>query len=111
MIAVADLIPSDPDEQRTVRSILDANPQVRGFIMRASAKAEELFPGATIRLDAVQYDEWDPPLQLTILARMPLPAFGQRADALMAWARSRDDYRPDLVAIFPQWAGEARRTS
>ncbi|MGC4108035.1 MAG: hypothetical protein QM753_17065 [Thermomicrobiales bacterium] len=111
MIAVADLIPTDPDEQRTVRSVLDAHPELRGFIARASAKAEALFPGATIRLDSVQYDEWDPPLQLTVLARLPLPEFSQRTDMLMSWVRSRPDNRPDLLAIFPQWAGEPRGTS
>ncbi|MGN6032090.1 MAG: hypothetical protein ACTHQE_10550 [Thermomicrobiales bacterium] len=38
MIAVASLIPNDPNEQRTVLSLLDAHPEVRSFVARASTE-------------------------------------------------------------------------
>lgn len=38
MIAVASLIPNDPDGQRTVLSVLDTHPEARGFVARASTE-------------------------------------------------------------------------
>lgn len=58
MVAITQLIPDDPKAQASVHEVLREHPELRGFIAKASAKAEEPFPGATIHLDTVQYYEW-----------------------------------------------------
>lgn len=105
MIAVASLIPNDPDEQRTVLSVLDAHPEVRSFVASASAKAEELFPGATTRLDSVPYDEWDPPLQLVVSVPLPWTDYLARREAFITWVSGQRDLDLDLILPLPMWTG------
>ena len=105
MIAVAKLIPNDPDEQRTVRSVLDAHPELRGFVVRASAKAKELFPGAAIRLDSVHYDEWDPPLQLVASVPLPWEDALARRETFISWVSTQRDLDLDLILPLPIWTG------
>ncbi len=64
MVAMAQLIPEDPQEQASVLEVLRQHPELKTFIAKASAKAEQVFPGATMHLDTVQYDDWDPPVRL-----------------------------------------------
>jgi len=107
MVAVAQLIPDDPQEQASVLAVLREHPELRGFIAKASAKAEELFPGATMHLDTVQYDEWDPPVRLIINVPQSMGQFLAHVSEYMSWVESQSGYDEDLVFVFPQWRGES----
>ncbi|MGB3307857.1 MAG: hypothetical protein WBA63_16840 [Thermomicrobiales bacterium] len=102
MVAVAQLIPDDPQEQASVLAVLREHPELRGFIAKASAKAEEFFPGATMHLDTVQYDEWDPPVRLIITAPMAQSDFMPVLDRYMSWMRQQEDYDGALLFVFPK---------
>ncbi|MGI8484747.1 MAG: hypothetical protein ACR2OU_10850 [Thermomicrobiales bacterium] len=108
MVAMAQLIPEDPDEQASVLEVLRQHPELKGFIAKASAKAEEVFPGATMRLDTVSYDEWDPPVRLLIRAPMSLASVESATRGYITWLREALAYPEDLIFVFPQWGGDQK---
>ena len=106
MVAVAQLIPKDPQEQASVLEVLRAHPELNDFIARASQKAEEVFTDPLIHLDTVGYDEWDPPLNLIIRVPMPFKAFRHAFDQYLTWLHQQPDYDEDLILVFPQFWGD-----
>ncbi|MGC4106243.1 MAG: hypothetical protein QM753_07785 [Thermomicrobiales bacterium] len=108
MVAVANLLPENPEEEASVLALLKAHPEARAFIQQASAKALELFPGATIRLDTTRYDEWDPPMRLNVLIRGELEQVNRDRMDYLRWLHAALVYPEDLVFVIPQWVGEAR---
>lgn len=111
MVAVAQLIPEDPEEQKTVLSVLREHPELAGFIARATERAREVFTDPEIHLDTVRYDEWDPPLRLIIRAPMPWPEFEPAFDAYLKWLSHHPDYDRELILVFPQYWGPVNRAS
>jgi len=103
MVAVAQYIPTDPDEKASVLAVLREHPEVQEFILRASEKAEEVFPEVTITLDTVRYDEWDPPARMTIYAVQPLEAFSVAYDVFVQWLITEAVYPKDLIIGMPVW--------
>jgi len=61
MVAVTQVMPRDPEEQKSVLGVLREHPELPGFIARATEHAREVFADPEIHLDTVRYDEWDPP--------------------------------------------------
>lgn len=108
MVAMTQLIPEDPKEQASVLEVLREHPELGGFIAKASAKAEELFPGATMHLDTIRYDEWDPPVRLIIGAPLSKKAFMARVNEYMTWVENQPEYEEELIFFFPQWRGESK---
>jgi len=106
MVAMSQLIPDDPQEQASVLEVLREHPELRGFIAKASAKAEELFPGASMHLDTVQYDEWDPPLTLIINAPAPWPEYQASRDTFIHWLVEQPEFDLDRMLVMPQWTGD-----
>ncbi len=105
MVAMAQLIPKDPEEQASVLEVLRQHPELKTFIAKASAKAEEVFPGATMHLDTVQYDEWDPPVRLIIGAPQSRKQFLARVNIYMRWVEDQPGFNEELIFVFPQWRG------
>ena len=105
MVAVAQLSPTDPEEKASVLSVLREHPEVQEFILRASAKAEEIFPEVSITLDTVRYDEWDPPLSMTIRGVQPLDMFAIAYETYMQWLVSNPAYPRNLIFVMPTWGG------
>ncbi len=66
MVAVAQFIPQDPEQKESVLAVLREHPELQDFIVRAREKAAEIFPEFRVTLDTVQYDDWDPPVTMTI---------------------------------------------
>ncbi len=102
MVAVAQLIPRDPQEQASVLEVLRAHPELPDFIARASQKAEEVFANPLIHLDTVRYDEWDPPVRLVIEARMPFEDYDATVWRYIAELREKFEYPEDLILVFVQ---------
>ncbi len=105
MVAMAQLIPEDPEEQASVLAVLRTHPELKSFIAKASAKAEEVFPGATMHLDTVQYDDWDPPVSLIIRSPLPMPEHRIAVNVYIQWLTSQTDYDDELISVYPQWWG------
>lgn len=107
MVAVANLLPDNPEEEASVLAVLREHPEVRAFIQQASAKAMDLFPGATIQLDTVRYDDWDPPMRMVVHAPGRLERVNKDRMEYFRWLHSALDYPEDVIFVFPVWAGEA----
>jgi len=103
MVAVAHLIPNDPQEQASILAVLREHPELRAFIQQASARAEELFPGATIQLDTVRYDDWDPPVRMTVHIHEPWDSFAAKIDGYIHWLTRQPGFDGEVIAVLPQW--------
>lgn len=108
MVAVANLLPENPEDEASVLALLKEYPDLRAFIQQASAKALEVFPHATIRLDTTRHDEWDPPMRMNIFIRGDLEQVNRDRMAYLRWLHVALDYPEDLVFVIPQWIGDAR---
>lgn len=107
MVAVASLLPDNPEDEASVLAVLREHPELRAFIQQASAKALELFPGATIQLDTVRYDEWDPPVRMRVLVKGDLERVESIRRDYMRWLQTTLEYPENLIFVFPQWTGVA----
>jgi len=105
MVAVAQFIPKDPKEKESVLAVLRVHPELPDFILRASEKAEEIFPEVRIALDTVRYDEWDPPVSMTLHVVQPWSEFGRAYDRFLNWLSPNPEYNRDLILVMPMWAG------
>lgn len=105
MVAVAQLMPADPEERRTVRDVLREHPELPGFIARATERAQEVFTDPKFDLDTVRYDEWDPLLTLNIHVPMPWPLFEPAFDEYLHWLHDQPEHNEELLLIFPRFAG------
>ncbi len=107
MVAVAQFIPQDPKEQESVLAVLREHPELQDFILRASEKAEEIFPKVRIILDTVRYDEWDPPARLMVYAKdHHIAAFMSKYHHYTRWLVYESSYPDVLVQVLPLWDGQ-----
>lgn len=110
MVAVAQLMPADPEEQRTVRGVLRELPELPGFIARATERAQKTFTDPEIHLDTVRYDEWDPPLRLIIRVPMSWSTFEPAFDAYLKWLSPNPQYDRGLILGFPSIGDRSTRS-
>jgi len=102
MVAVANLLPDNPEQEASVLALLKEHPELRTFIQQASAKALEVFPGASIQLDTVRYDEWDPPMTMNVFVREGQDDMIQRRLDYVRWLREHLAYPEDMIFVFPR---------
>ncbi len=105
MVAVAQFIPQDPEQKESVLAVLREHPELQDFILRASEKAEEIFPDVRITLDTVRYDEWDPPARMLVYSKAPLDRFEALFDRYTHWLAYDANYPDELIQVMPLWAG------
>lgn len=103
MVAVASLLPDNPEEEASVLAVLREHPELRTFIQQASTKALELFPGASIQLDTVRYDAWDPPVCMRLYIPQEYEDREHGLDAFIGWVADAPGYDPDLISFLPLW--------
>ena len=103
MVDVAQIIPTNPEEQASVLAVLREHPQLREFIQRAIQKAEEIFPNPRVTLDAVRYEEYDPPVRLQFLVTEPLMSFDQHYSDYVKWLVQTSHVSKQLIQILPLW--------
>lgn len=107
MVAEATMMPDNPDEKSTIRRLLDNDPNLRLLVRRISDHADALFPGASLSLSTKQYDEWDPPLSLHIVAHFKDREDFSRGDRqFVSWLANEAGYDPNrlLVMLLPSIA-------
>ncbi|MGN6033641.1 MAG: hypothetical protein ACTHQE_18450 [Thermomicrobiales bacterium] len=106
MVAVASLLPDNPEEEASVLAVLREHPELRTFIQQASTKALEFFPGASIQLDTARYDEWDPPVTMNVFVRDDQrddqDDMVQRRLEYVRWLRDHLAYPEDMIFVFPR---------
>jgi hypothetical protein len=109
MVAVQELIPDHRGDAgyESVMAVLRDHPTLAAQIAAVTEYAERAYPGATAVLEAKQYDEWDPPLMLTItIPSVSIDAYLDDFGSFYRWldaeARRVDE---SLVGIFPAYGG------
>ena len=108
MVAVAQYIPTDPEEKASVLAVLSEHPELQDFIQRASEKAGELFPNVRIALDTVQYDEWDLPVRMLVYASdRDVDGFMNHYHRYSYWLAYESGYPDAIIQVLPLWAGPA----
>lgn len=100
MVAVAQLMPEDPEDQRTVLGVLREHPELPGFIDRATERARDVFTDPEIYLDTVRYDDWDSPLPLIIRASTPWSLFEPISDEYLHRLHGQPKHDEDLNVGF-----------
>jgi hypothetical protein len=106
MVALAQYIPNDPEEKASVLAVLREHPEVQDFIVRASEKAEQLFPEYSVVLDTVRYDEWDPPMRMQVQVKdRDLATFDRHYHSYAHWLAHEADYPQEWIAVLPLWRG------
>lgn len=103
MVAVANLLPRNPEDEASVLAVLREHPEARTFIQQASEKAKELFPGVRISLDAVQWEEWDPPLRLVLHIRQPWERYKASILEFANWMGAQPSFHHELIGVLPLW--------
>jgi hypothetical protein len=105
MVAVAQYIPDDPEEQQSVLAVLQEHPELQEVILSASAKARDIFSDVRITLDTRRYDEWDAPVRMLFLVDDPWPAFQEASRRFIRWLSRDAKYDDELILIMPVWNG------
>jgi hypothetical protein len=92
MVVLSRMLPTDPDEREQVRRVLREHPALEAFIERLGRHAAEVFPGAKLSLDTRQYDDWDPPIQVRVVAPLGSRDYGSAYLRLLEWVNADPDY-------------------
>ncbi len=108
MVAVAQFIPQDPDQQESVLAILREHSELRDFIQRVVLRAGDVFPEPRVTLDSRHYDEFDPPIRLLIHVNESLAEFNEHYHGFARWLALEQDYPQDLLLVMPLWDGPRR---
>jgi hypothetical protein len=103
MVAVAQYIPTDPEEKATVLAVLREHPELREFLQRAIQKASEIFPEPHVTFDTERYDKDDPLVWLQIYVKEPLLAFNEHYHQYAYWLANEANYPVDLIGVLPLW--------
>jgi hypothetical protein len=110
MVAVANLLPEDPEDEASVLAVLREHPEARTFIQQASEKAQECFPGVRISLDAVQWEKGDPPLRLVLHISQSWHDYSIAIQTFTRWLGGRPLADLETVGLLPLWQDSHART-
>lgn len=99
MVALKHMMPNDPSERGFIESTLRDHPSVSRFTKRLQQHVESQLDQPAVSLDALAYDEWDPPLAVEITADIPEAEYVDVLHQLRRWAQSDPDYDPALVQL------------
>jgi hypothetical protein len=94
------LMPTEEDKLSEVSDVLTRNPDIREMVEAIAGHAAAWFKWMTVELDTRQYDEWDPPLRLTI--RTPYMGdehWTRQYIEFMSWVAQQDTYDSDRLGI------------
>jgi hypothetical protein len=88
MVAQSDYLPRNERERAEASEVLIQNPDIREMVERIAGHAASYFGWMTVSLDTKQYDDWDPPLRMTIT----VPFFSEES-----WTHQYREFRSWLV--------------
>lgn len=91
--------PHIPDQSEAAK-VIEANPDIKAMVEKIAGHAASYFGWITVSLDTRQYDEWDPPLRMTIT----VPYTGEQEwprqyQEFKTWLVDQDDYDLDRLTV------------
>jgi hypothetical protein len=88
MVARQEYAPEGDSSSPDVAEILENNPDIRTMVEMVAGRAASYFRWIAVSLDTRQYEDWDPPLRITIT----VPYTGEEE-----WARQYKEFKTWLV--------------
>jgi hypothetical protein len=100
MVALQGYLPEDdPDRSATVE-VLEKNPDIRAMVEKIAGHAASFFGWMILSLDTRQYDDWDPPLRMTItVPYADEETWATHYDEFVTWLTQQDDYDLDRLQV------------
>jgi hypothetical protein len=91
---------SNIPDQSDVDEVMENNPDIRAMVEKIAGHAMSYFLWMTVYLDTRQYDEWDPPLQMTItVPYINEEKWTQQYREFKTWLVEQDDYDRDRLSV------------
>lgn len=86
--------------QSDVAEVIDKNPDIRAMVEKIAGHAASYFGWMTVSLDTRQYDEWDPPLRMTITVPfVDEVKWAHHYGEFITWLANLEDYNLDRLQV------------
>lgn len=100
MVALKSFLPQDDSERFDVARILQDNPDIRRVVEKIAGHAATQFLWTSILLDTRQYDDWDPPLRMTItVPYIDREEWSRQYREFVTWLTQQADYDLDRLTV------------
>lgn len=97
--ALQDMLPDDADKRAVIERAFAAHPETAEFVRRAVEHIEAMWPDADVELQSIQYDDWDPPVSVTIWIPQRGNDLVDRTKSISRWARLQPGFNPDVAML------------
>jgi hypothetical protein len=100
MAALQEYLPGSGSSRSEAADVLEKNPDIRGMVEKIAGHAASYFGWMSVLLDTKQYDEWDPPLRMTIT--VPYPggdAWARQYSDFVSWLTGQNDYDVNRLQV------------
>jgi hypothetical protein len=97
--ALQDMLPNDADKRAIIERAFAAHPETADFVRRTVEHIEAVWPDADVELQSNQYDDWDPPVSVTITLPQRGDDLVERSRSISRWARLQQGFNPDVAML------------
>lgn len=100
MVALQGYLPEGEPDRSDAADVLEKNPDIRAMVEKIACHVASSFRWANVSLDTRQYDEWDPPLRMTITIPYPGEAeWPRQYREFVTWLTRQEDYDLDRLQV------------
>lgn len=97
--ALQDMLPEDAGKRAVIERAFAAHPETADFVRRTVEHIEAIWPDADVELQSIQYDDWDPPVSVTVWIPQRGNDLVERSRAISSWAHSQPGFNPDVAML------------
>jgi hypothetical protein len=97
--ALRDILPDDADKRAVIERAFAAHPETADFVRRTVEHIDAIWPDADVELQSIQYDEWDPPVSVTIRIPQRGNEYVERAKTISTWVHLQPGFNPDVANL------------
>ena len=100
MVVSQRYLPEDDPRLPDAAAVLANNPDIRAMVEKIAGHAASFFRWTSVSLDTRRYDDWDPPLRMTIT----VPYTGEEEwprqyQEFKTWLAEQDDYDVNRLSV------------
>lgn len=100
MVALQGYLPENDPRLPDAAQVLENNPDIRAMVEKIAGHAMSFFRWISVYLDTTQYDEWDPPLRMTITVPYTSEEeWPRQYKEFKTWLAEQDDYDLDRLSV------------
>jgi hypothetical protein len=91
--------PHIPDQSEAAK-VIETNPDIKAMVEKIAGHAASYFGWITVALDTRQYDEWDPPLRMTITVPFTdEKKWAHQYGEFVTWLATLEDFNLDRLQV------------